>query len=270
MQRYKKPSFLVLAITIVVAMVMMTTMLGQTQNNQTSPNQDNLKTVAEDFYTVTDYNNPGPSDPQKSALRKARAKRYNMRAQKNDDPKRFMITEKTESSFGTPPFDAPVEPALPVSSSDAVVVGEVKEGQAYLSEDKTSVNSEFVITVSDVLKNNSSASLVAGAVIDTVRSGGSVRFTSGKLIRFGMLGRPFPRVGRRYLFFLKYNNEGQDFTILTAYELRGGKVTPIDGKDKDGRAMSRYPDYQKYENTEETSFLNEVRQAIANGSEEGR
>jgi hypothetical protein len=267
MKSYK---FLLLVLLFVAAAVAMSAMRGQGQNNSAPSGQDNLKKAAEDFYTITDYDAPEPADPQKRVLRRARGRRHNMRLQKGADPKRFMITEQMESSFGTPPFDVPIEPALPVTASDVVVVGELTGAQAHLSEDKTSVYSEFTIAINDVLKSNSSALITAGASIDAERYGGAVRFASGKIIRFGDWGRAFPQRGRRYLFFLKYNDEGQDFSIITAYELRAGRVFPLDGMDKEGTTLSRYPNYLKYRDTDEQNFLNEVRQAIANGSDGGR
>jgi hypothetical protein len=181
-----------------------------------------------------------------------------------------MITEQTESSWGSPPFDVPPEPALPIAQSDAVVVGEVTDAKALLSEDKTSIYSEFAVIISDVLKNNCSAELSEGYSIDVARYGGAVRFPSGKIVQRGDEGRPFPRLKRRYLFFLKYNNEGQDFSILTAYELRAGRVFPLDGLDRDGRAFEAYAAYQRYKDSDEATFLNQVRAAIANTSGGGK
>jgi hypothetical protein len=44
------------------------------------------------------------------------------------------------------------EQALPTHISNAVVIGEVTDAKAYLSEDRTSVYSEFTIRVGEVLK----------------------------------------------------------------------------------------------------------------------
>lgn len=174
-----------------------------------------------------------------------------------------MITEKRESTFGGPPSHAPDEPALPAAQSDAVVIGEVTDAQAYLSEGKVSVLSEFEIRVSDILKNSASALFSVGDVIDTVRGGGTVRFPSGKIILRGEHGKPLPQTGRRYVLFLEYNDDGQDYAIITAYELRAGRVFPLDGLNLVGTVEPAYAAYQKYKNVDETSLLNEVRNAIA-------
>jgi hypothetical protein len=264
MKSYK---LLFLVALIVLAATAMTKLRGQSQNSATSPKQDNQKKIAEDFYTITDYDTPAPSDPKKSVLRQIRSKRYNMRVQKGVDPKRFKITEERDSSFGMPSSHAPVEPAFPVAQSDAVVIGEVTGAEAFLTEDKTSVLSQFTVRLKDVLKNSSSVTIAAANSIDAIRSGGAVRFPSGKVIRYGLIGNPLPRIGRRYLFFLKYNNEGQDFSIITAYELNAGRVSPLDGLEWDGNITPQYAAYQKYRDADEATFLAEVREAIAGVSE---
>jgi hypothetical protein len=121
-----------------------------------------------------------------------------------------------------------------------------------------------------VLKNNSAAPIGINDSIDTIRGGGAVRFPSGKIIRHGSIGNPLPRVGRKYLFFLKYNNEGEDFSIITAYELRGGRVFPLDGLELGGGITPQYATYQKYKEADEAAFLNEVREVIANDMTGGK
>lgn len=269
----KKTTFLFLILFIVSGVTVLATLRGQTQNDATSPRQDNQKKLAEDFYTVTDYDAPEPADPNKKALRRARAKRYNMRAEKGVDPKRFMITEERESAFGTPPFDVPPEPALPAATSDAVVIGEITNAQAYLSDDKTDIYSEFKVNVSEVLKDCSSASITLGTSIVVARGGGGVRFPSGKVILTGNHAKPLPRIGRRYVLFLKRNSEG-DFSILTGYELRAGRVSPLDGRSPDGGFFQQSIAYQQYVDADEATFLKEVRGAItlasSNAIGEGR
>lgn len=234
---------------------------GQNSQNSgtTSPALEKAK---EDFYTVTDYDAPEPADAQKRELKRARAKHYNMKPQKGVDPKQFMITEKRESAFGGPSSHAPEEPALPAAQSDAVVVGEVTDAQAYLSEDKVSILSEFEVHVTDILKNNLAAPFSVGDSLDAVRGGGAVRFPSGKIIREGHHGKPLPQMEKKYVFFLKYNEDGQDYAIITAYELRAGRVFPLDGVNLVGTVEHAYAAYQKYKGADEASFIGDVRNAV--------
>ncbi|HEY9401449.1 MAG TPA: hypothetical protein VIQ24_02055 [Pyrinomonadaceae bacterium] len=257
----KKPLILFSLLLMVAAVTATAGLRGQKQNNSTSPALEKAK---EDFYAVTDYTAPEPIDPQKRELRRARNARYNMRPEKGVDPKLFKLTEERESSFGGPPSHAPVEPSLPAAQSDAVIIGEVSDAQAYLTEDKTGIYSEFTVRVGEVLKNSTTTPLGSDSSISAIRGGGAVRFPSGKVIRYGQHGKPLPRTGRRYVFFLKYNNdEGQDFKIITAYELRDGQVFPLDGLNLVGRVETAYAAYQKHRGAVEAVFLDEVRDAIA-------
>jgi hypothetical protein len=221
-------------------------------------------------YPIADYDAKQPADPNMQALRKARGKRHNiqLRAIEKVDVRRLMLTEQSNSSWGGPPSHAAIEPALPASESDVILVGKVTNAQAFLSEDKTNVYSEFTVVVDEILKNNSSIGLTSGNSITTVRTGGAVRFPSGKIIQRGFGGRPFPLTSRTYVFFLKYENEEQDYPIITAYELRAGVVFPLDGIDTDGGLLEPYAEYQKYKGWEQASFLNKVREAIAQSPDE--
>jgi hypothetical protein len=258
------PKLIVLVILVIAAVVVTVTATLQVQK-RTGPPSPALQKAQEDFYTVADYSSPEPADAQKRALRKLRAKRYNMPAAKGVDPRRFAITEQRESSFGSPAFDAsPVEPGLPAAQSDAIVIGEIVGAQAFLTEDKTDVVSEFRIDVKEILKENLVAPFSVGDSFDVLRSGGGVRFPSGKVIRYGHEGKPLPQVGRRYLFFLKYNQDGgNDYLILTAYELHGGRVMPLDGVNLGGTVEPAYAEYQRYKNVDESSFRTTVIDAIA-------
>lgn len=237
---------------------------GQNSQNSAAPSPA-LEKAKEDFYTVTDYDAPEPADPRERSRRRARKNRYKLPPSPHVDPKQFEITERRESSFGSPPSHAPVEPAIPAAKSDAVVIGSVGDARAHLTADKTDIFSEFEIHLDDVLKTT--APLSVGDFVTAVRGGGGVRFPSGKLILTGKNGKPLPRVGRRYLFFLKYNDDaGEDYSIITAYELRGGRVLPLDGGGfDDDEVPVQYIAYKKFKDADEATFLKQVREAVALG-----
>ena len=228
---------------------------------QTKVNEQHDKST----YPIADYEAKEPSDLSLQSLRKARAKRHNIQLRPSDkvDVRRLMLTEQSKSSWGGPPSHAAIEPALPASQSGVIVVGQVTNAQAFLSEDKTNIYSEFTVTINEILKNNSSLALTPGSSIATVRTGGALRFPSGKIIQRGFGGKPFPLINRSYVFFLKYEREEQDYPIITAYELRGGVVFPLDGFDIDGQLLEPYAEYQQYKGWNEADFLNKVRESIA-------
>lgn len=257
---------LILAMTAVVVAVGSTlAMLLPQDQKQTKVHEQHDKST----YPVADYDAKEPSDLKMQSLRRARGKRHNiqLRATEKVDIRRLMLTEESYSSWGGPPSHAATEPALPASQSDVIVVGKLTNAQAFLSEDKTSVYSEFTVLVDEILKNNSSLALTSGNSITTVRTGGAVRFPSGKIIQRGFGGKPFPLTNRKYVFFLKYETEEQDYPIVTAYEFRDGLVFPLDGFDIDGRLLEPYAEYQKYKGWDEALFLNRIREAIAQSAE---
>jgi hypothetical protein len=150
-------------------------------------------------------------------------------------------------------------PALPVAESSAIVVGVISDARAYMSPDKTSVYSEFTVGVEQVLKNDGGAALAPGGALTADRRGGGVRFASGRVQRHVVEKMHLPGVGERYVLFLKGDEQG--FSILTAYELLDGKVSPLDGPEVyDERARLPFSDY---EGAPEADFLRAVREAIS-------
>lgn len=117
-------------------------------------------------------------------------------------------------------------PALPVDQSDLIFIGTVGSAAAHLSENKKSVFSEFTITVESVHKATNH-SVTPGSVLTIDRLGGYVRYPSGQEVLYRFYGANMPKTGARYLFFINSKNK-QDYNILTAYELTGGIVVPLD------------------------------------------
>jgi hypothetical protein len=97
------------------------------------------------------------------------------------------------------------------------------------------------------------AHLSPGRLITVERMGGAVTYPAGNKRIIRVAGQGLPRFNRRYVLFLTTTEHGQDFRLLTGYELRAGKTFPLD----DSTRMDVYK-----EMAEET-FLNNVRAAIA-------
>lgn len=211
-------------------------------------------------YPVTDFDTPEPTDPIKRELQRARNRQYDIgdKRIKTEDLRKFALEETDPPELlQLIASEVPPEPALPIPQSDAIAVVEVTKAEAHLSNDRTNVYSEFQVRVEEVLKNDKFRSLGFGSVIATTRQGGRVRFPSGKTILRGSVGKNMPRSGARYLFFLKYDDEGQNYPIITAYELRNARVFPLDSVGTGGNTP--------YESAEEASFISEVRAAIETG-----
>jgi hypothetical protein len=197
-------------------------------------------------FPITDANAPAPTDPRRHAKWKAKSKKYKDIGMPIDE-EGDTISFWDEWDIGLP--------ALPVSQSGMVVVGEVVDARSYLSESKNWVYSEFTVRVEEVLKNAGGVTLSKGSSIDVDRDGGRVRFPNGQVTLQFMHGQGMPRPGRRYALFLTFDAQDQDAHILTGYELRGGRVFPLDN--------SPGPLTTEYKGADEKTFLNDLRAAIA-------
>lgn len=238
---HKRKIFLLLLFVIATVITVMTALRGQ--------NQPQRQADDENYAPVTDYSASRPNDPK----RKAKGKRYKMQP---------TPIEEMETGVKPLPIISPWArglSALPVDRSDAIVKGEVTSAHAYLSEDGTGVYSEFTLKISEVFKGDDSISL--GQEIVTERAGGAIRFPSGKVQRYSVDQQGMPRSGAQYVLFLRRNAEDGDFYIVTGYELRLGHVNPLDGNVSNGQ---NHLPFGVYKNADETSFLNDLRAAIAN------
>jgi hypothetical protein len=147
--------------------------------------------------------------------------------------------------------------ALPVAQSDVIVAGKVVDAQAHLSDDRTGIYSEYSVGVDNIFKNTGDA---IGRTITGTRSGGAVRFASGKVQEYTIAYQGVPTKGKSYVLFLKREEAG-DFTILTGYELSNGLVTPLDGEEGINLTFAQYKD------ATESQFMQDLRAAIQRGGD---
>lgn len=168
------------------------------------------------------------------------------------------ISESSDSIFSISDWEVNL-PALPVAKSAAVILGEITQAQAQLSEDETNIYSAFTIQIANILKNDDNFSLGVGKPIVVDRSGGRLRLPSGKIIVSQTDKQDLPRIGRRYVLFLTREEGDEDFHILTGYELREGKVFSLD-KLRPGHPIAAYT------GTSESSFFTDLNQVLANSS----
>ncbi|OLE52272.1 MAG: hypothetical protein AUG51_18730 [Acidobacteria bacterium 13_1_20CM_3_53_8] len=248
MQNQKRSIALLLAV-LVTALVTatMAALRAQDQGHQSSheSNREQQRAEFESQFPIVGYSSPEPTDPQERAKRRAKGKKY------NNPP--LKINER--DSVATDPGRWTGLPAFPVKQSNAVILGEVTGTQAFLSNDRTGVYSEFTIRIGEVLKANNQTALLSGNSVAVERRGGRVQFPSGHIFHYWVSGQGMPRLGGRYLLFLTQN--GDDYQILTGYEIRDGHVFLLDNPGLGHPITS-------YKGADESSFLNDVRAAIAN------
>ncbi|HKS10864.1 MAG TPA: hypothetical protein VJS13_15035 [Pyrinomonadaceae bacterium] len=204
-------------------------------------------------FPIVDLGASLPVDEPAKATRARKSKKYNNKS----------LSEISEASNVT--FlanEALINlPALPVDRSSAVLVGEIVDAKAYLSEDRTGVYSEFEVRIQTVFKNNTKQVLGVGKSLVVERFGGRVRLPSGKLFIAAVDNQDMPRVGGKYLLFLTNDFIGakhsdEDFNILLGYELKGGKVFPLD------RTSSNHP-IARYNEKDESTLLTDLSSLLA-------
>lgn len=267
--RSKKGSLMLLAVSLlIIAVGASALILGQRQNSLSPIRQQ----ANSNEWPVTDYTTP-EAELDNHPLRRVRNRRYDSSDPNlKGDIKRLASTD-SPLILELPLSHGPAESALPVAQSDSIVLGRITDSKAYLSNDRTNIYSEFSVIIEEVLKANPSISVTPGAIITSERRGGAVRFRSGKVLRLGAVGKNAPQVAKRYVLFLTYSEEGQAFPIITGYELRAGKVFPLDGLFEEKGRIPQFEAYRAYKGTDETLFLNNLRSLIGqspqNESEKG-
>lgn len=252
MQTYKKTIFVLLVAAAITSISAIAALRGQNGNTVRSRMQKFDKAEFESQFPIADYNAPEPIDKAKRAKRQAKNRKYDK-----------FPTPISETADGVSTFDwATRLPALPVNESEAVVVGQVVEAQAYLSNDKSMVYSEFVLNVDEVLMNKGQTPLAVGDLVAVERDGGRVHFPTGRITSWSVSGQGMPRVGRRYVFFLThefplFGHKEESFYLLTGYELQANHVLPLDNP-----GGGTHPLAVTYKGADKETFLNDLRAAI--------
>jgi hypothetical protein len=221
-------------------------MSGHSQQDDSKKQNDKRQ---EDIkkYPVADYDVPESENAIEQNKRKLKNKRYDNRPGIVGDElpvvevEEMMLTIHLDFTSG-----------LPASESELVVIGEVLDAKAFLSNNKKVVYSEFTVRISEVLKNNSS-NLTQNSLINVDREGGFVQYKNGKKRLSKIAPYGMPHIGRRYVLFLKNPEKSPNYEIVTGYELKLDGIANLDGSEQ----------FSVYRGMNELSFIKEVRKAIA-------
>ena len=199
-------------------------------------------------FPVVDFDKSESSDQK--TKRQAKDKRYS---------KRYLpaINEATNELFSSMDWDRNLAP-LPTQQSAAIIIGTVTAAEAYLTQNRTAIYSEFAVLVETVLQNDATQPIQPGNTMSVERSGGRVRLPSGKLVVSWVRNQNMPKVGSRYVLFLTHDFEvkadvADSFYLLTGYELHAGRVFPLDAN-----ASAKV-----YTDSDESEFLNNLMSAVA-------
>jgi hypothetical protein len=206
--------------TLGLALVRRTHQLPTASGATASSSNPNRFQQAKQHFPTAEYDEPDLADPEKNKAKKEKQKRHNNFKLVSPNPQPW----QEETNFlpeGN--FDFP---ALPVSTSQLIVVGRVTDASAHLSEHKMNVYSEFPLILSSVLKTPTKE-ITENSLLTIERLGGYVKYPNGQKILFRISGWNMPKVGSEYLFFLNRRNN-VDWEIVTAYELTETGVLPLD------------------------------------------
>jgi hypothetical protein len=239
-----------LAICVVLTtLVLVVSAAVRTQSRESPPlTNQKLKGIPEKIKKpLALYTAVEPADPKERELRRARNSIYDKRSTKTFEELRADTTERGLVSH----FWVNM-PTLPTAQSDAVVLGTVVEAKGFLSNDKTGSYSEFKVEIEGILKDDDARSLMGKSSVLTERAGATVQLPSGREIVDTIDDQGTPRIGGRYVLFLKYNDQGEIYHILTGYELDDRQVTPLDPVGR----------FAAYKDADEYGFLQAVRAAV--------
>lgn len=251
-QKVLAKSLLLAALIVTAATVLAALPIRGHRDSASTAQEKNSKGEDEKKMPIAAYSASPSNDPAGRTIRLARNGRYDKR-----DTVPFDEVSPTARARAVVSEWYVYLSALPAAESDAVVLGEVTSANGYLSNDRTGAYSEFTIRVNEALKADGRLS---GNSIVAVREGADVQLPSGRIIRYEIVHQGMPREGRQYVLFLKYNEQGKDYTILTGYELRKERVFPLDDAEQ----------FSTYKRFDESSFLSAVHEAIAQASEKRR
>jgi len=250
MPPYKRIVFfmtVVLAVAVTTAVSALKEGELSTAKNEAQKVSEEQQETEDDEIPAVDFDSPEPGDTYERAKRRERGAKYDNSAfVRKDDA----ASGAVESTFFSE-WDLGLS-AIPADKSDVVLIGEVAEAKAYLSNDKTGIYSEFTTRVEKLFKNSAPTPLAPEEVISLERQGGAVRHPTGRKYHYHVSGQNLPRRGRRYVFFLSAAEAGQSFVIITAYELKGGKVFPLDSPEQ----------FQRYKGVDEAEFLRAAQRAV--------
>ena len=148
--------------------------------------------------------------------------------------------------------DNPLPPLFPTDESTLIVVGEVITVKAFLSNDKRCVYSEFTIRVDDVLKNSDSSGKSRPKKVTADRDGGVVIYPGGQRVMYQDSDIGLPRLGSKYLLFLKKDDGSPNYAIITSYDITGARAVQVEN----------IPSFEEFKDLDKTVFIEKVRNKI--------
>ncbi|MDQ3634115.1 MAG: hypothetical protein M3405_06345 [Acidobacteriota bacterium] len=202
---------------------------GYTQQQDNNSQPKNYRDKAQDYevryddtskYPIVDYDSEKPSDPKEAKKREEKSKRY--------DKIGFILKNPHPDDSGVLSFDDDAIPeAISLKKSNLIIIGQIISGEAFLTNKKNSVYSEYTIAIEEILFSENK-NLTVGSTITMDRFGGYVRYPNGQKVFYGIAGKDLPRVTDRYILFLNTKGNSSNYEILTGYKYDENKVEVLD------------------------------------------
>ncbi len=238
-----------------VALVVLTTLaisfgtMSSHSQRDNSKKQDDTGFTDLSKYAIVDYDAPEPENAAEREERRLKNKRYDKQdlVYKNPHPDTGGVGVEDE---------IPPPPIIPAAESDLIVIGEIVNANAYLSNDKSGIYTEFTIRVEETLKNDVSNKVAQGDSITADRMGGFVRYPNGQKVRYMNGGDDLPRVGSKYVLFLTSDKQSPNYKILNGQELKDDGVIPLDLERR----------FDEFKGMSKQNFIEAVRNKIAQSS----
>ena len=222
----------------------MAAMRNQNQGDLAPSQQhDSGREEFESQFPLTASEAPESTDP----VKRTRRRRIGAKYDKASIPISESSDQITHVNEGVP------RSALPVQQSKVILIGKIIETEAVLSNDRTSVYSEFTIQIDEILKDDSQQ-LTPNSSVVVERQGGRVKFPSGHISLEVVSGAGMPRLGKRYVLFLTRIPLDQSLYIHFGYELTGSKVALLD-------EYQNHPS-QLYKGMDEAKLISDLRAAL--------
>lgn len=226
------------------------------KQNQGKTDAALAKQIDDDATPIVDLQSPDNSDRVDKNNRRMKNARYDHSGDDKTRPNIFNI----HGAVGEPEWRAGYSD-IPVATSDLIVEAVVSESHAFLSNDRTGIYSEFTLLVAKPAKLTTGSGVNVNDRIVGERFGGRIKYPSGQIARFRIGRQGTPIIGKRYLFFLAKLDQ-DTYNILTAYEIQGDTVSPLDGSRIELGGRQGASIFDKHSGETLDSFLAEVDKAI--------
>ncbi|MDQ3634215.1 MAG: hypothetical protein M3405_06860 [Acidobacteriota bacterium] len=239
---------------LVFLMVLVTITISYGTRDSYSQQDDSVKQESqsqEDLtkYLIVYYDAPKPTNPKKLKQREIKNKQY--------DKYLAVVSKPHHETDGVILNYDEMLPSetIPTEKSNLIVTGQIVSGEAFLSNDKRAVYSEYTVAIEEILKGDN-PNFTAGSTITIDRFGGYVRYPNGQKVLYEISELGLPTVGSRYVLFLKTSGQSPNYQIITGYEIKEDIVKPLD----DSFII------RKFREKKEKEFKEEIRSKISKSS----